>query len=184
MAIYKLKKSIVLIGSMGAGKSSIGKRVADEINVPFVDSDDEIESAAGMSVVDIFTKFGEVYFRAGEERVIERLLCSKPQIIATGGGSFRSSKIRKLVRLSAISVWLKADFDTLWTRVQGKGNRPLLKVTNPQQALQSLIKERTPFYENADIIVESKKNTTHSEMVSKLITALCNFSGLERLSES
>ena len=179
MASYKLNKSIVLVGLMGAGKSSVGKRLSEEINIPFVDSDDEIELAAGMSIPEIFEKFGEPYFRAGEERVIMRLLSGGPQIVATGGGAFISNQIRSLVKLNAVSVWLKADFETLWERVRGKRNRPLLNVQNPESTLKKLIKERAPVYEKSDIVVISKKYGTHSSMVSRLIKLLILNKNLE-----
>lgn len=176
MVSYKVTKSLVLIGVMGAGKSTIGKKLAEAVSIPFFDSDEEIELASGMSVSEIFATFGEPYFRAGEERVMERLLSGEPQVIATGGGAFLSSKIRNLIELNAFSIWLKADFDTLWARVKGKGKRPLLQVDYPEHTLKKLIEERTPFYEKADLIVLSKQYTTHSSMVSKILKLLyeCN----------
>lgn len=179
MTNYKLSKSIVLVGLMGSGKSSIGKRLADEVKVPFVDSDEEIELAAGMSVSEIFLTFGEPYFRAGEERVMERLIKGAPKIIATGGGAFLSSKVRELITLSAVSIWLKADFETLWSRVKGNGKRPLLEVEDPELALKNLIKERAPFYQKSDLAVVSKKYVTHSSMVSKILTLLYEHNKLE-----
>ena len=165
---------------MGAGKSSIGKKLSEEISIPFVDSDEEIELAAGMSVSEIFQQFGEVYFRAGEERVIKRLLSSCPRIIATGGGAFMSLELRSLIKLNSVSVWLKADFETLWERIQGKRNRPLLDVKDPKFTLKKLMKERASFYEEADITVHSKKTGTHLYMVSKLIKLLSSHGILER----
>ena len=179
MVNYKLHRSIVLVGVMGAGKSSIGRRLAEEVKVSFADSDEEIELAAGMSVSDIFLAIGESYFRDGEERVIERLLSGAPQIIATGGGAFLSSKIRNLIQFSAVSVWLKADFETLWSRVKGKGKRPLLEVESPELVLKKLIKERAPFYEQSDLTVVSKRYASHSSMVSKIIKLLCDCNELE-----
>lgn len=180
MTNYNLLRPVVLIGAMGAGKSSIGRRLSGEVNVAFVDSDEEIEKAAGMSVSEIFKVFGEPYFRAGEVRVMERLLSGEPQIIATGGGAFLSSKVRDLIKLNAISIWLKADFKTLWSRVKGKGNRPLLQVEFPEIVLQNLIKERAPFYEKSDLTVVSTKFTTHSSMVSKILKLLYDCNELER----
>ena len=181
MAAYRLKKSIVLIGLMGAGKSSIGRKLAEEITVSFVDADEEIELAAGMSIPEIFKVFGEPYFRSGEERVMERLISGVPQIIATGGGAFLSPKIRSLIQVNAFSIWLKADFTTLWTRVKGKGNRPLLQVESPEVVLKKLIKERSPFYEKADLTVLSKRYTTHSAMVAKILKLLGDRNELERI---
>ena len=169
---YRLKKTIVLVGLMGAGKTSIGTRLSERLGIPFVDSDAEIEIAAGMSVFEIFQEFGEAYFRSGEERVIERLLLGEPKILATGGGAFISPKIREAVKKSAISVWVKADLDTLWSRVQGKINRPLLHTDDPKSFLRELIKQRNPIYKKADIVVSSPKHITHSSMVLKLVGAL------------
>lgn len=183
MTDYNLKRSIVLVGLMGAGKSSVGKKLSDEIGVSFADSDDEIELASGMSVSEIFEKFGEQYFRAGEERVMKRLLLDHPQIIASGGGAFMSKRIRDLVKLSAVSVWIKADFNTLWERVRAKGGRPLLQVTSPEKALKNLIKERSLIYDEADITVQSKRYVTHSAMVLKLIKLLSRFGELEQANE-
>ena len=180
MINYKLNKSIVLVGLMGAGKSSVGKRLSEEIKVPFVDSDGEIELAAGMTISEIFDRFGEPYFRAGEEKVIARLLSGQPQIIASGGGAFMSEKNRLAIQLKGVSLWLKADFETLWERVQGKRTRPLLTVKDPQQVLQRLIKEREPIYKTADIIVQSKKYGSHASMVSKLINILNSYGELEK----
>ena len=179
MVAYNLQKSIVLVGLMGSGKSSIGKRLSEQISISFVDSDDEIELAAGMPISEIFDKFGESYFRAGEERVLERLLGGEPKIIATGGGSFISNQIRHNIRLKGFSVWLKADFETLWSRVQGKATRPLLQNPNPDLVLKRLIMERDPVYEMADLVVHSKKKMTHQRMVLKLIKLLKNCNVLE-----
>ena len=181
MANYNLNKTVVFVGLMGAGKSSVGKRLSEEISIPFVDSDDEIELAAGMTVMEIFEQFGESYFRSGEERVLKRLLSGHPRIIATGGGAFMSKKIRSLINANGVSVWLKADFETLWERVQGKKTRPLLQVRDPQQTLKDLIIKRTPIYETADIIFHSKKNGTHSSVVSKIIKLLTSLGELERI---
>ena len=179
MVNYRLDKSIVLVGLMGAGKSSVGKRLSEEIRIPFVDSDDEIELAAGMSVAEIFEQFGEPYFRAGEERVIRRLLSGEPQIIATGGGAYMSQTIRSDIKTNGVSVWLKADLETLWERVQGKRTRPLLKVEDPKLTLKKLIKERTPIYQKADIVLHSKKYGTQSSMVKKLLKQLVFHGELE-----
>ena len=180
MANFTLNKSIVLVGLMGAGKSSVGKKLSEEIGVPFVDSDEEIELAAGMSISEIFEQFGEPYFRAGEERVIKRLLLDRPKVIATGGGAFISNNIQTLIRQGGVSIWLNADFETLWERVQGKRTRPLLRVVNPEKTLKRLIRERTPIYEQANITLYSKKNGTHFDMVLKLIESLSKYGVLER----
>lgn len=165
---------------MGAGKSSVGKRLSEELKLPFVDSDDEIELAAGMTVSEIFSEFGEAYFRAGEERVLKRLLSGFPQVIATGGGAFMSRQIRSMIKDKGVSVWLKADFETLWDRVQGKRTRPLLEVDDPKLTLRQLVKERAPIYEKADITLYSKKHGTQTAMVSKLVSLLNFYGKLER----
>ena len=170
----------MLVGFMGAGKSSVGKKLSEELNVPFVDSDDEIELAAGMSISEIFEQFGEAYFRAGEERVIKRLLSNHPRIIATGGGAFMSMTLRSLIKQKAVSIFLKADFETLWERIQGKRTRPLLEVEDPKSFLANLMSEREKIYEEADITVHSKKTGTHLHMVSKLIKLLSAEGTLER----
>ena len=168
----KLKKMIVLVGLMGAGKTSVGKKLADNIGVGFIDADHEIELAAGMSIVEIFEKFGENYFRTGEKKVIKRLIKKKPQILATGGGAFLSKEIRELIKSNSISIWLKADLDTLWGRLSGKSNRPLLNRTDGKSALEALITKRYPIYQQADITVESKPNVSHGIMVKKILCEL------------
>ena len=163
---------LVLVGLMGAGKSSIGKKLSDFLNVGFIDADSEIEKAAGMTIVEIFEKFGENYFRAGEKKVISRLILQKPQVLSTGGGAFISNDIRELIKMHGFSIWLKADFETLWPRVSGKNNRPLLNQMEPQKTLKSLIKERYPIYSRADITIESKAKLSHSKMIEKIVTEL------------
>ena len=170
----------MLVGFMGAGKSSVGKKLSEEICIPFVDSDDEIELAAGMSISEIFEQFGEAYFRAGEERVIKRLLSNHPSIIATGGGAFMSTTLRSLIKQKGVSIWLKADFGTIWERIQGKRTRPLLEVKDPKSTLKNLMKERAKIYKEADITVHSRKTGTHSYMVSKLIKLLSADGTLEQ----
>ena len=179
MVDCKLHKSIVLIGLMGSGKSSIGRRLSEKIEVPFVDSDEEIEVAAGMSISEIFESFGETYFRDGEERVMKRILKGKPKVIATGGGTFMSESNRILIKQKGISVWLKADLDTLWARVQSKDTRPLLKGNNPKLIMKSLLENRNSTYEEADLVVHSKRNITQLAMVSKLVKLLLEYKVLE-----
>ncbi len=157
---------------MGAGKTSVGRRLAQRLSSSFFDSDNEIEIAAGMSISEIFLKFGERYFRAGEERVIERLLSNESSVIATGGGAFMSEEIQRLIKESAVSIWIKADLETLWTRVQGKPSRPLLMVKEPKLELKKLIDKRYPIYEKADITIESPKSVAHIAMVMEIIQAL------------
>ncbi len=148
-------KTIVLIGMMGAGKTSAGRRLAARLNLPFIDADREIEAAAGCSIADIFAIHGEAAFRQGERRVIERLLAQPVHVLATGGGAFMDERTRARIQERGISVWLRADLDTLLRRVGRRGNRPLLKDGDPRTVLEKLIAERYPVYSQADIIVDS-----------------------------
>ncbi len=163
---------LVLVGLMGAGKSSVGKRLSEYLNVGFIDSDQEIEKAAGMNIVEIFEKFGEQYFRAGERKVINRLILHEPQVLSTGGGAFISKEIREVVKIHGFSIWLKADLETLWPRISGKGNRPLLKNNYPKKELENLIIKRNPVYKKADITIKTNSNISHLEMVDKIIEKL------------
>jgi shikimate kinase len=150
-----LPKSVVLVGMMGAGKTAVGRRLAAALDIPFVDADEEIEKAAGCSITDYFASYGEAAFRAGERRVIERLLRQPTCILATGGGAFMDEGIRAAIRAMGISVWLKADLGTLWQRVRRRSDRPLLNTDNPKQTLETLIQTRYPVYATADITIES-----------------------------
>jgi shikimate kinase len=165
------KRSIVLVGMMGAGKSSIGKRLAVRLGIPFIDADVEIESAAGMTIPEIFSAHGEPYFRAGEARVIARLLESGPQVLATGGGAFMNADTRALVAVKGISVWLKADFDILMRRIKRRTDRPLLKTEDPAATLKALMAERYPMYAEADLAVESRE-APHETIVEEIIAGL------------
>lgn len=164
-------RSIVLVGLMGAGKTCIGRRLADRLGIEFVDADTEIEAAADCSIEEIFSRFGEQAFRDGERRVIARLLDGTPRVIATGGGAFVNDETRANVRQSGISVWLKADVEVLLQRVSRRNNRPLLKQGNKRETLERLLAERTPFYEQADITVESGHESPDAT-VAKVIEAL------------
>ena len=164
-------RSIVLVGMPGSGKSSIGRRLAQHLGLEFVDADQEIEVAAGMSIADIFSQHGEPYFRAGEARVIARLLDKGPQVIATGGGAFVNPATRALVRARALSVWLKADVDLLLRRVKRKNDRPLLRVADPGAVLKRLLTEREAVYAEADITVTSL-DVPHEAVVEALVKAL------------
>ena len=165
-------RSIVLIGLMGAGKTTVGRRLAQRLELPFVDADHEIEQAAGKSIEDIFAEDGEDFFRRGEERVIARLLENGPQVLATGGGAWMNENTRRRVREHGISVWLKADLEVLMERVSRRPGRPLLKAAAPRAVMQKLMEERYPVYAEADIIVESR-NRPHHVMVNEIIRALC-----------
>ncbi|MDR3506321.1 MAG: shikimate kinase [Caulobacteraceae bacterium] len=165
------RKTIALVGLMGAGKSSVGRRLAQALNLPFRDTDEEVERAAGRSVNDIFAELGEQAFRAGERRVIARLLEDPPHVLATGGGAFMSDETRALIKDKAISVWLKADVEVLARRVGRKNDRPLLRGRNPVTTLRELAEVRYPIYAQADITVDSI-DTSHAAMVQAIIEAL------------
>jgi len=159
---------------MGSGKSSIGKRLASELSLPFVDADSEIEEAARMSIAEIFESQGEASFRSGEERVITRLLGNGAQVLATGGGAWMSAETRKNTKAEGISIWLDADLDILMERVGRRSNRPLLQNDNPRQVMSDLLEKRNPDYEKADIRVVSR-NVAHEVIVSEIIDALSKF---------
>jgi shikimate kinase len=165
------QRSIVLVGMMGAGKSSIGRRLASELNLPFVDADTEIETAAGMSIPEIFEVHGEPYFRSGEARVIARLLENGPQVMASGGGAFINPQTRALIRTRGISIWLKADLDVLLRRIKRRSDRPLLKADDPARTLQRLMDERYPVYAESDVTIHSR-DVSHEAIVADIVTAL------------
>ena len=167
----ELRRTIALVGMMGAGKSSIGRRLATRLKVPFQDADDEIEQAAGCTVADIFARYGEPAFRDGERKVIERLLGEPPHVLATGGGAFIDPDTRARIKECAVSVWIKAPVDILLARVKRKDDRPLLKSGGPREILERLLKEREPIYAEADIAVGSE-NGPHAEAVERIVTAL------------
>jgi len=162
---------IVLVGMMGAGKSTIGRRLAARLRLPFVDADSEIEAAAGMSIPEIFEIHGEPHFRDGEARVIARLLESGPAVLATGGGSFMREETRCRVRDKAVSIWLKADADIIMRRVKRRADRPLLRTADPAATVGRLIAEREPIYQDADITVSSR-DVPHDKIVEECIDAL------------
>jgi shikimate kinase len=164
-------RSVVLVGMMGAGKSSIGRKLAQRLNLPFVDADAEIEQAAGMSISDIFTTHGEPYFRAGEARVIARLLDSGPQVLATGGGAFMHPQSREAIRAKGISVWLRAEFEVLMRRIKRRSDRPMLKTDDPAETLKRLLQERDPVYAEADVAVHSR-DVPHETIIAEILAAL------------
>lgn len=167
-----LTRTIVLVGLMGAGKTSVGKRLAALLDVPFHDSDQEIEAAAGLEVREIFERFGEPYFRDGEARVIRRLLSGPPGVLATGGGAFMSAELRGDIARTAISVWLNADLDTLWQRVKDKPTRPLLQQPEPKKVLGKLLRDRGPVYAQASVVVQSEAGLSHDQMVWRILEAV------------
>jgi shikimate kinase len=165
------KRSVVLVGMMGAGKSTIGRRISARLRLPFLDADAEIETAAGMSIPDIFENHGEPHFRDGEARVIARLLESGPVVLATGGGAFMREETRARIMDKAVSIWLKADVDTIMKRVKRRADRPLLQTADPTATVGRLIREREPVYQNADITIWSRE-APHEKIVEECIDAL------------
>jgi len=164
-------RSIVLVGMMGAGKSSIGRRLASRLGIPFVDADTEIVSAAGMTIPEIFEKHGEPYFRAGEARVIARLLDNGPQVLATGGGSVMDPQTRALIGQKGISIWLKADIDVLLKRTKRRNDRPLV------EKIKDLLPVREPIYAQADIIIQSR-DEPHDTIIDEIMGELPKRLGL------
>jgi len=165
------RRSIVLIGMMGAGKSTIGRRLAARLRMPFFDADTEIEAAAGMAIPDIFETHGEPHFRDGEARVIARLLDSGPAVLATGGGAFMREETRSRIRDKAVSIWLKADADIIMKRVKRRADRPLLRTPDPAATVGRLIEEREPVYQHADITIWSR-DVPHEKIVDECMEAL------------
>jgi shikimate kinase len=169
----RLARPVVLVGMMGAGKTSVGRRLARLLDAPFQDSDHEIEAAAGMSVSDIFSSLGEPAFREGERRVIERLLAGRPPaVIATGGGAFVEPATREAIRAGGTSVWLRADLATLWERVRGRPGRPLLDRPDPRAALAEIDARRRPIYADADLVVDTHRRVSHEAMARAILAAL------------
>jgi shikimate kinase len=162
---------VVLVGMMGAGKSTIGRRLAARLNLPFVDADTEIEVAAGMTIPEIFEVHGEPHFRDGEARVIARLLEAGPAVLATGGGSFMREETRRRIGEKAVSIWLKADPDVIMRRVKRRADRPLLQTVDPAATVSRLISEREPTYQHADITISSRE-VPHDKIVDECLDAL------------
>lgn len=167
-------RNIVLIGMMGAGKSSVGRRLAAVLDLPFVDADTEIEQAANLTIAEIFSTYGEDHFRQGERKVIARLLGGGPRVIATGGGAFMNEKTRAEIGRRAISLWLKATVPLLMERVQRKANRPLLSDADPEAMIKRLLAIREPLYATADLIVASR-DAPHAAIVDDALKALEDF---------
>jgi shikimate kinase len=168
----RLTRTLVLVGLMGAGKTSVGRRLATLLQVRFVDSDTAIEEAAGMSVAEIFASLGEPAFRDGERRVIARLLAEPPGVLATGGGAFIEPRTRAEIKAQATSVWLRADLGLLWDRVRDRPGRPLLQTPDPRGVLANLDRLRAPIYSEADVIVDSRRGASHEAMARSILAAV------------
>ncbi len=167
-------RNLILVGLMGAGKSSVGRIVAHQLGIPFIDSDVEIERVSRMTISELFAAYGEDEFRALETRVMKRLLKNGPRVVSTGGGAFINDRTRKHIKKSGLSVWLKADLDVLWERVSKRDTRPLLKTENPRQTLENLMNARYPIYAEADITVLSRdvrKEVMADEVLKAVIEA-------------
>lgn len=166
------QRAVVLVGMMGSGKSSVGRRLAGRLGLPFVDADVEIETAAGMTIPEIFAQRGESEFRDGERRVISRVLTTRaPLVLATGGGAFMNAETRERIAALGISLWLKADADVLMRRVRKRSNRPLLQTADPEATMRRMLAEREPIYALADLIVVSREEP-HEVVVEEALAAL------------
>lgn len=179
----RLKKTVVLVGMMGAGKTAIGNALARALGVPFIDSDEEIEKAANMTVAEIFARDGEPFFRLKEAQVLERLLSGAPCVLSTGGGAYLSEENRQAIARAGVAVWLKADLDLLWQRVRHKNTRPLLRTENPRETLRALLDARTPAYAQAEVVVEGQADYSIAEMTQKVLRALVDHGGIVKGSE-
>jgi len=164
-------RTLVMVGMMGAGKSSVGRRLAARLGLPFVDADSEIEAAANATITEIFERHGEAYFRDGERRVIQRLLEGAPKVLATGGGAFIQPETRAAIAAHGISIWLVADRDLILSRVKRRQTRPLLKNGDPVETVDRLLKERSPIYAEADIHIRSR-DVAYDDVIDDILAAL------------
>lgn len=165
------RRNLIFVGLMGAGKSVIGRMVAQQLSMPFIDTDAEIERVSRMTISELFASYGETEFRALETRVIERLLKGGPRVISTGGGAFINERTRAAIKRDGVSVWLRADLEVLWERVSRREHRPLLKTENPKQTLENLMNQRYPIYAEADLTVDSRdvrKETVTAEVLAAI----------------
>ena len=169
---FVLKKTAVLVGMMGSGKTAVGTALARLLGVAFLDSDAEIEIAADRSIAEIFARDGEVFFRDKETQVISRLLDQECGVLSTGGGAYLSARNRQIISLKGVAVWLQADQELLWSRVRHKSTRPLLRTKNPRETLRKLCAEREPSYALAEVSVEAQRGYSIVEMADKVVTAL------------
>lgn len=170
------RRNIVFVGLMGAGKSAVGRMVAQQLKVPFIDTDVEIERVSRMTISELFATYGEEEFRALETRVIKRLLRGGPKVISTGGGAFINDNTRRHITRGGISLWLKADLEVLWERVNKRDHRPLLKTENPKATLAALMEKRYPIYAEADLTIESR-DVRKEIIVTEVLTAIA---GIEK----
>lgn len=170
--VYRLKKTIVMVGMMGAGKTAVGTAVARILGVTFTDSDDAIMQAANMTIAEIFSRDGEPFFRDKERQVIARLLNAPPQILSTGGGAYLAPENRALIAENGAALWLRADLDLLWARVRHKNTRPLLRTANPYETLRGLLAEREPVYALAEHVVDARPEYSIEDMAAKVIDTL------------
>ncbi|MGF6173855.1 shikimate kinase [Ensifer sp. 4252] len=168
------KRNLVFIGLMGAGKSAIGRLTAQALSIPFVDSDHEIERVSRMTISDLFTRYGEDEFRALEARVLKRLLRTGPRVVSTGGGAYINERSRRQIKRGGLTIWLNAELDVLWERVNKRDTRPLLKTENPKQTLENLMRARYPIYAEADLTVMSR-DVNKETMVEDVLTAVIDF---------
>ncbi|MEM6588602.1 MAG: shikimate kinase [Pseudomonadota bacterium] len=171
-ADFKLHKTVVLVGMMGAGKTAVGRTLSARLDVPFLDSDAELEQAAKMSIAEIFARDGEAFFRDRETEVISRLLDGRPGILSTGGGAFLAERNRVNISHKGVSVWLNADLNLLWGRVKHKDTRPLLRTANPYATLRSLYEDRVPIYKLADLSVKAQPGYSLDQMAAKVVDTL------------
>lgn len=172
--VLNCRRTVVLVGMMGAGKTTVGRRLAPRLGLPFCDVDREIERAAGMSVSELFRRHGEESFRRGEAQVMARLLAGPPQVLASGGGAVIDAGTRRLIKKEALSIWLKADLDTIVRRASRRKTRPLLQSGDPRATLARLLEERAPYYAQADLVVESRTGP-HTRTVDAIIEAIRPF---------
>ncbi|MFN7223493.1 MAG: shikimate kinase [Paracoccaceae bacterium] len=168
----RLKKTVAMVGMMGAGKTAVGMALARVLGVPFLDSDEEIVRAANCSIAEIFERDGEPFFRARESEVLARLLRGAPCVLSTGGGAYLADANRRLISESGVAVWLRADLDLLWNRVRHKSNRPLLRTANPRETLRTLYESRVPIYSLADVIVDASPDLSIEAMADRVLEAL------------
>ncbi|NRB17003.1 MAG: shikimate kinase [Rhodobacteraceae bacterium] len=168
----RLKKTIVMVGMMGAGKTAVGRALAARLNVPFLDSDHEIEAAANLTIPEIFARDGVAYFRQKERQVISRLLSEQCGVLSTGGGAFLSGENRGIIKANGVSLWLQADLEVTWNRVKHRNTRPLLQTQNPRETLSALYEARVPMYAKADLHVPSDGQISIEGMVDRALQAL------------